>query len=568
MKKSLFLLTLCLLFNTVSGHIFAEERNTPEWIGKLEQSSIVDSIVYINDTLATQKALSVYHLYYHQPVCHQAQDGEQFQLRCVMIIQDDNEPATCSNEIYIGGYGISGAWKNAMPYFNSMPVAEIAHRYHSNLIMPEHRYFNESSPEKCWEKLEWLNATEASQDFHALFDALKTVFEGKWAMTGVSKGGITTAMQHAFFPDDADIFVPKSSPFCRTISDPRLHEYYENNGWTPELRERLDSMYREMIEDSAAVDFFMSLYREAKPTATDYECRKTYLVNTLEKGFYLRSHVQQGSVDKILDSNQRLKDSIMSACDTLPSPASSFLNALYALSNLPDASITWEEFIQSKGTESKSASRSKGIIKKSALTRNSASGNYSMTKETWESVPNMPYFYQACLELGQYTYDFHNIYKEAEKQAFADSLQTFFTREETDYVTFGIPCLKSVEYDNYTLFSMVEQKTKEATKPIVFLYATADPWTGAQMDDEYINSENVRKYILDDQIHGVSIDKDKSEKGLQIWEFIDKVMASGSTDIDGINQKNGSVSGTKLIMDGRIIILKDGKQYTLSGTPN
>lgn len=565
MKKSLFFLTLCMMLNTVSGLVCASAATTPEWIDKLEQCSIIDSVVYVNDSLICKSNASVYHIYYHQPVSHQAHDGEQFQLRCVMIVRDDNDPATCSNEFYFGGYEIDGVWENASLCFNSKSKAEISHRYHSNLFIPEHRYFSYSSPEKCWEKLEWLNADEASQDFHALLEALKTVLKGKWVITGISKGGITTAMQHAFFPDDADIFVPNSAPFCRTVSDPRLHFYFENNGWTPELRERLDSMYREMIEDSAAINFFATLYRKSKPKATDYECRKAYLVNTLEKGFSLHSYTQQNIVGKLLDSNRRLKDSIMSVCDTLPHPASSYLNAKYALSDDPDASITWKEYIQQTKTESKAVSKPNKFYTLSEIRRNLASEYYSMTKEQWESSPFMAYYYQACLQLGQYTYDFHNIYKEPEEQAFADSLQAFFTREELDYTTFQNPWLKTVKYDNYALFSMVEQKTQTATKPIVFLYATDDPWTAAQMGDEYVNGDNVRKYILDYQIHGVSIDKDKTYKHDEIWEFIDKVMASDPSDITEVNQENDSGKALKLVKNGRIIIQKHGKQFTIAG---
>jgi len=36
---------------------------------------------------------------------------------------------------------------------------------------------------------------------------LKKVLKGKWVMSGVSKGGITTLLQHAFYPEDMDVFV-------------------------------------------------------------------------------------------------------------------------------------------------------------------------------------------------------------------------------------------------------------------------------------------------------------------------------------------------------------------------
>ena len=54
-----------------------------------------------------------------------------------------------------------------------------------------------------------------TEDFHNLFGALKKVLKGKWVMSGVSKGGITTLLQHTFYPNDMDIYVPYSAPFFR-----------------------------------------------------------------------------------------------------------------------------------------------------------------------------------------------------------------------------------------------------------------------------------------------------------------------------------------------------------------
>jgi uncharacterized repeat protein (TIGR02543 family) len=76
-----------------------------------------------------------------------------------------------------------------------------------------------------------LTAEEAAADFHNLFDGLKKVLKGKWVMSGVSKGGITTLIQHAFYPNDMDIFVPYSAPFFDTDRDKEMTRYWYHTGW-------------------------------------------------------------------------------------------------------------------------------------------------------------------------------------------------------------------------------------------------------------------------------------------------------------------------------------------------
>ena len=112
---------------------------------------------------------------------------------------------------------------------------EIAHRYHSNYIQVEHRYFQFSAPAECWTRLDDLRAEEAAADFHNLFEALKKVLKGKYVMSGVSKGGITTLLQHKFYPNDMDVFVPYAAPFFNTDRDLEMQKYWYTTGWSKEF---------------------------------------------------------------------------------------------------------------------------------------------------------------------------------------------------------------------------------------------------------------------------------------------------------------------------------------------
>ena len=96
----------------------------------------------------------------------------------------------------------------------------------SNFISPEYRFFKNSIPEGLsineMDYWDYLNDWQASNDFHSIIAKLKTLLSGKWAFTGISKGGQATCVHAYYFPEDADIYVSYVGPFCETPNDERL----------------------------------------------------------------------------------------------------------------------------------------------------------------------------------------------------------------------------------------------------------------------------------------------------------------------------------------------------------
>ena len=68
---------------------------------------------------------------------------------------------------------------------------EISTIFNTNNIVVEHRYFLESTPYpgEAPEDVNWdyMNAPNAAADMHEVVTALKTIFDGKWISTGISK---------------------------------------------------------------------------------------------------------------------------------------------------------------------------------------------------------------------------------------------------------------------------------------------------------------------------------------------------------------------------------------------
>lgn len=114
----------------------------------------------------------------------------------------------------------------------------------------EYRYFLESTPEpKDWQ---YLTAENSADDLHAVRNAFKSIYPGKWIATGISKGGQTTLLYRTFYPDDVDISMPYVAPLCYGAEDGR-HEPFLRKVSTPEDRKRIEDFQLEVLKRKAAL---------------------------------------------------------------------------------------------------------------------------------------------------------------------------------------------------------------------------------------------------------------------------------------------------------------------------
>ena len=69
----------------------------------------------------------------------------------------------------------------------------------------------------------------------------------KWISTGISKGGQTTMLYRAFFPDDVDISVPYVNSLCKGVEDGR-HEPFLRKVGTKQERRKDRSVPKEVLK--------------------------------------------------------------------------------------------------------------------------------------------------------------------------------------------------------------------------------------------------------------------------------------------------------------------------------
>ena len=108
----------------------------------------------------------------------------------------------------------------------------------------------ESTPEpRDWK---YLTAESSADDLHAIREAFKTIYPGKWIATGISKGGQTAMLYRTFYPEDVDITVPYVGPVCYGVEDGR-HEPFLRQVGTAEERKKIEDFQLEVLKRKATL---------------------------------------------------------------------------------------------------------------------------------------------------------------------------------------------------------------------------------------------------------------------------------------------------------------------------
>ena len=117
------------------------------------------------------------------------------------------------------GYGAAYA-------LNPKYQEELSKLLNANLVFVEYRYFLESTPEpKNWD---YLTAENSAYDLHNVPQYIQADLSRENGSVPVSvRGGQTTMLYRAFFPDDVDFSVPYVGPLCKRCRGwpPRTFSY-------------------------------------------------------------------------------------------------------------------------------------------------------------------------------------------------------------------------------------------------------------------------------------------------------------------------------------------------------
>ncbi len=555
MKKIYLFLLMC--FAAIS--LQAQEQ-LPQWANDLlnQNQGMIDSIyVYLADPKAPDTR--TYIIYYNQPTLHERTDGEHFHMRALLTVYNDADPTQSVNHIYCPGYSIPKESLDQPDYTfkisNNQSNVEISKRYHANYFQLEHRYFQYSSPVDCWNNLDPLRAEEAAADFHNFVNAIKKVFKGKYVMSGVSKGGTATLLQHRFYPEDMDIYVPYSAPFFPSDRDTTMQAYWYTQGLSPKYNDWFMSIRKFCLD---YIDSVYPIYEKMQGGAETQAKRDTlygwFLGSIGLVGYEEHSYQDTTTIAIQLNTN----DSIMR------SKGIGFGDTVCAYM-LHKNTINLDSFPQWLDTLRKYPDPQQAPKRQFQAFR---SNPFGITYNQWWENNNYNangYAYQSKCELGYYDLRFDIIYPdEPEKGAMWNK---FWKDKYTCMRNFESPFFASLTFDR-SLYDATMTTTQQAVKPIVLIYGEDDAWTGAAVKDEYINGTNVRKFIIPGQNHLVRISSNADNAMCdEIRSILDNVLGK-PTGIDNMYYNSADKSNTsvrKIIRNGQILIVRDNKTYNLQG---
>lgn len=183
------------------------------------------------DTIYSQK----YEVFLEQPLDYKNPGLGTFQQRFFICHRGIDKPVVFVTEGYGAGYAENPRYRS-----------ELATLLDANEIVVEHRYCSESSPKKPdWQ---YLTVENAANDHHQIIKLMKTIYQGKWVSTGISKGGQTALFHRTFFPADVDATVGYVCPLNFSSEDLRVYDFLDDVG-TEECRKRIQEYQLLMLKN-------------------------------------------------------------------------------------------------------------------------------------------------------------------------------------------------------------------------------------------------------------------------------------------------------------------------------
>ncbi len=213
---------------------------------KLEQLKGISGIEKLETELYPEKYL----LRIEQQIDPKHPEVGTFKQRVVVCHVGFDRPTVVVTEGYGGDYALNPRYQD-----------ELSKLFNTNVVFVEYRYFLESTPEpKNWD---YLTAENSAYDLHNVVTTFKQIYDKKWISTGISKGGQTTTLYRAYFPDDVDFSVPYVAPLNYGVEDGR-HELFLLRVGEAWEREKIHNFQVEILKRRATILPILTEYCKGK----------------------------------------------------------------------------------------------------------------------------------------------------------------------------------------------------------------------------------------------------------------------------------------------------------------
>lgn len=234
----LFRINIALVLGVLCLQIHVFAKNADGLLNQLKDFPEVVSVQKIENNPFFKES---YEIYIEQFLNHKNPSEGKFRQRVILSDYNRYSPMVFVAEGYDAEYAMKPSYIN-----------ELSKILEANQLVVEHRFFGKSVPEgKNWG---YLTMQSASDDLHRIQRIFKRLYnnQNKWIVTGISKGGTNTLAYKAFYPDDADIWVPYVGPVNFAVEDGR-HEKFLKAVGSQTCREKLLQFQRSILTQREAI---------------------------------------------------------------------------------------------------------------------------------------------------------------------------------------------------------------------------------------------------------------------------------------------------------------------------
>lgn len=186
-----------------------------------------------------------YLLYYEMPIDHNDPGKGTFTQRLYVYYKGKDAP----NMFNVGGYNLYYGMYDGDLYNEAESV--FSQKYNCNFFEPEYRFDGASIPEGFLnteaDNWEYLTSEQASEDFHAMINSLKTIFHRNWCMEGSSKGGVFTTYYLSSHPEDIDLFIAECAMVKMDRNYPGSTDYVYTTAGDDHYGKEQAKKYRDLL---------------------------------------------------------------------------------------------------------------------------------------------------------------------------------------------------------------------------------------------------------------------------------------------------------------------------------
>jgi hypothetical protein len=255
-----FYLVCFLLFSWTMQIGISQERNLYQILQSIPGISSLESV-------REDSVQQVFHIAFSQPIDHRDESKGFFEQKVSLIHRRNfDSPLVFETE----GYVLRNASAN-----------ELTLLLDGNQIKVEHRYFGESVPADSMFDWKYLNAWQASMDYHRIVSSFRSIYFGKWIGTGISKGGQTALLHRMYFPSDVDMTVAYVAPLNFSGEDKRIERFLRKVG-DPDCRKRILQFQKLLLQKKEVIMPFFREYAENRGFEFRLDLGEIYELAVLE----------------------------------------------------------------------------------------------------------------------------------------------------------------------------------------------------------------------------------------------------------------------------------------------